>query len=198
MTATDPGGIEPAVLLAAMRANPDLASLLDRFAEFALPDPWIVAGAVVQAWWNRAHFLPGGHGVRDIDIVYFDPDDLSATAEEAHEARLRDLFPALRARLDVKNQARVHQWYGAKFGRDIAPYRSVAEAVATYPATATCIGVRPAAGGLAILAPHGTTDFANLVVRPNRVLVSRAVYEAKATRWAAAWSRLVVRSWSED
>lgn len=186
---------DPAALEAAMRDNPDLASLLDHFADLALPDPWIVAGAVTQAWWNRAHALPGGHGVRDIDIVYFDAADLSAAAEAAHEARIRARFPALTARLDVKNQARVHQWYGAKFGRAIAPFRSVAEAIATYPATATSIGVRPGPDGLAIIAPFGLADLAALIVCPNRALVSQAVYEAKAARWASIWPRLAVMKW---
>ncbi|MCX7383083.1 MAG: nucleotidyltransferase family protein [Alphaproteobacteria bacterium] len=179
----------------ALRNNPDLAALLDGFAAIGLPDCWIVAGAVAQTLWNAAHGFPPGHGILDIDIIYHDGADLSAAAEAAHEARLRSIFPDLVARLDVKNQARVHLWYKARFGRAIGQYRSSAEAIATFPATATAIGVRPMAGKLAITAPFGTADLDRLIIRPNRRIVSEAVYTAKAARWRAIWPRLAVLDW---
>jgi hypothetical protein len=61
-------------------------------------------------------------------------------------------------RFDVKNQARVHLWYGARFGCPIAPYASVADAVATYPTTATAIALRREGGRLACIAPFGLDD----------------------------------------
>lgn len=184
-------------MAATLRRNPDLATLLDGFAAIGLPDCWIVAGAVTQTLWNDAHGFPPGHAIRDIDIIYHDAADLSAEAEAATEARLRVLFPALTARLDVKNQARVHVWYGAKFGRAIGQYRSSAEAIATFPATATAIGIRPGTQGLDICAPFGTADLLGLIVRPNRRLVTEAAYTAKAARWRAAWPRLTVHGWED-
>lgn len=145
-----------------------------------------MAGAIAQTVWNHRTGRAPGHGMADIDIVYFDPDDLSAQAEKVAEARLTRLFAALPVRLDVKNQARVHLWYEARSGRAIQPYRSVDDAIATYPTTATAIGIRPdGAGGIACCAPFGTDDLFALVVRSNYRLVSQAVYEAKAERWRA-------------
>ncbi len=178
-----------------LRGNPDLAALLDGFAAIGLPDCWIVAGAVAQTLWNAAHGFAPGHGIKDIDIIYHDAADLSDAAEAAQEARLWAVFPALSARLDVKNQARVHLWYGAKFGRAIGQYQCSAEAIATFPATATAIGVQPGPGGLAICAPFGTDDLDALVIRPNKRIVSEAVYTAKAARWQAIWPRLTVVDW---
>jgi hypothetical protein len=180
--------------VAILRGNPWLAALLDRFDSIALPDCWIVAGVVVQTIWNHRFGLPPTHGITDIDIVYFDPD-LSAEAEAAHADRLRAAFADLPVWLDVKNQARVHLWYGARFGRAIQPYGSTAEAIATYPTTATATGVRPAAHGIEICAPFGTGDLLDGVVRANPVLVSEAVYRAKAARWQAVWTRLSVLPW---
>lgn len=43
---------------------------------------------------------------------------------------------ALNIVADVKNQARVHTWYGGRFGY-ILPYASTADAISTWPTTAT-------------------------------------------------------------
>ena len=177
----------PAERLATLvRGNPALAAVLDGFAAIALPDCWLVAGCVAQTVWNHAHGLPPGHGIADIDLVYHDPDDLSAEAEAAHEARLRARFGPM---LDVKNQARVHLWYETRFGRAIVQHASSAAAIATYPSTATAIGLRQGGGDLAVCAPFGLDDLFSLIVRANRRLASEAVFAAKATRWARLWPR---------
>jgi hypothetical protein len=183
-----------AELQAVLRTNPDLATLLDRFAELDLPEAWIVAGCLAQTVWNHRYALPPGHGIADIDIVYFDPD-LSDAAEAANEARLRRIFPTLAARVDAKNQARVHQWYEAKFGRPLAPYVSVPQAIATYPTTATSIGIRIANGAPEICAPYGLADLSAGIVRPNRTLVTEAVYNAKTSRWRGLWPGLEIVPW---
>ena len=64
-----------------------------------------------------------------MDIVYFDADDLSADAEARQCKRVRELFGDLAVWIYVKNEARVHLWYDAKFGRAIPPYVSTADAV---------------------------------------------------------------------
>lgn len=181
-------------LAATLRTNPDLATLLDRFAEIALPDAWLVAGAIAQTVWNHRFALPPSHGIGDIDLVYFDPD-LSETTEETHATRLRALFPTLSAWLDVKNQARVHQWYEEKFARPLAPYQTTPAAIATYPTTATSLGVRMNGQTLEICAPYGLDDLMAGIVRPNRTLVTETVYAAKAARWRTAWPGLTILPW---
>lgn len=155
---------------------------------------WLVAGAVVQTVWNHRFALPPTNGIADIDIVYFDPD-LSEDTEAAHQSRLRATFPNLTARLDVKNQARVHQWYEAKFGKPLAPDRSVPEAIATYPTTATATGVRMQGGRMELCAPFGTDDLLAAIVRPNKVLVTQEANEAKAARWRRLWPGLTILPW---
>lgn len=180
-----------------LRQSPILQTIFERWDDVHLPDAWLVAGAVAQTVWNIKHERDPGAGIKDIDIVYFDAGDLSAEGEVAQEARLRDLFADLRLQFDVKNEARVHLWYGEKFGREIVPYTSTADAIATFPTTATSVGVQPNGSGLAIEAPFGLDDLLGMIVRPNRVLVSRAVYEAKAERWRQNWRRLDIRPWQQ-
>ncbi len=186
-----------AELAGILHRNAWIADLLGRFATIALPDAWLVAGAVAQTVWNARFGLPPTTGINDLDLVYFDPD-LSAATETAHAARLRTLFAHLPVWLDVKNQARVHVWYGAKFGKQIAPHRSAAAAIATYPTPATSIGVRPHDGQLQVCAPFGLADLFAGVVRPNKVLVTEAAYCAKTARWAARWPGLTILPWAHD
>ena len=112
--------------------------------------------------------------ILDYDLVYYDRD-LSEERERSVTREARELVADLRLELDVKNQARVHLW----------------------PATATAIGVRPSDQQLEVWAPFGTDDLFNLVVRPNRVQITPAIYDAKVTRWVARWPSLVALTWEE-
>ena len=91
----------------------------------------------------------------------------------------------------------MHIWYEARFGRAIQPYRSIADAVATFPTTATAIAVRPSFEYLEIVAPFGLDDLFTGVVRPNKALATRDVYENKIARWRRIWPDLTYLPWSE-
>ena len=84
-----------------------------------------------------------------------------------------------------------------RFGYRIQPYQSTEDAIGTWPTTATAIGVRPSGHELEVWAPFGTDDLFNLVVRPNRVQITPAIYDAKVTRWVAHWPSLEALSWEE-
>lgn len=161
----------------------------------ALPNGWVAAGAIAQSVWNDAFGLPPLHGLSDVDLVYFDPTDLSERSEADHAQRLRGAFRTLPVRLDVKNEARVHLWYADKFGYAIAPYASVEAAIATFPTTATAVALRPRGDGIEICAPFGLDDLFGLVVRANKAQITRAIYEAKLARWRQFWPSLRFVAW---
>jgi hypothetical protein len=150
---------------------------------------------VTQTVWNLRHGFEPTHGIRDYDLVYFDPVDLSAEAERAVEARAHELFGDLGATIDVTNEARVHLWYPRRFGRSIPPYRSAGHAVGTWPTTASSVAVSDGTDGFAVCAPFGLHDLFALVVRPNKALVTEAVYRDKVDRWSALWPKLTVLPW---
>jgi hypothetical protein len=180
-----------------LRENPSLSAIIRRFDNVRLPDCWIVAGCIAQTVWNLAFGRPAGFSIKDIDIVYFDPADLSAEAEAHHERRLVDTFSDLRVKLDVKNQARVHLWYKRAFGYSIPPYRSTADAIGSFPTTATAIGVRSAEGKLECCAPFGLDDLFALTVRPNKRQITPAIYAAKVERWRQIWPHLRFLAWQD-
>jgi uncharacterized protein len=179
-----------------VRGNPVVGAVLDRVPVLGLPDWYLGAGAVAQTVWNAAHGFARDHAIKDYDIVYFDARDLGADAELAAGERVAAALGDLGVRVDVTNEARVHLWYEDRFGAPLDPYRSVEQAIATWPTTATAVGVRPdPGGGLTVCAPFGLDDLFGLVVRPNRVLVPEVVYREKADRWKATWPRLTVVGW---
>lgn len=175
--------------------SPIVAAIVDRWPEIGLPDCWLVAGCLAQTVWNDAFGLPAAHGISDVDLVYFDGEDLSAETEARHAARVRALFADLGLWIDVKNEARVHLWYAEKFGTSLEPYVSTEDAITTFPTTATAVGVQPRSDGLHVFSPYGLSDLLGLIVRPNKKQITRPVYEAKVKKWRAQWPDLRVVDW---
>ena len=178
-----------------LRSNSVCAAILDGAGSLGLPNWYLGAGAVAQTVWNQAHGHPPEAGIADYDLVYFDPQDLSKKSEQAAEDAACAAFGRSGERFDVTNEARVHLWYERKFGVRLSPYESAEAAIATWPTTATSIGVTRRNGQFAVCAPFGTGDLWRLIVRPNKALVTRTVYEAKVGRWSAIWPKLSIVPW---
>ena len=159
-----------------------LQHLLRIVAALSLPDCWIGAGAVRDLVWDMrfgSGFDPDR--IADVDVVFFDPLDLSARLEHDIERRLRDQEPSVD--WDVKNQARVHLWYEARFGQPAEPLTSTTDGVATWPETATAVAVRLREdGALDVAAPFGLDDLLDGVWRANFVRVTEAEYRARLER----------------
>ena len=177
-----------------MRSNPVMCRLLDTLPALRLPSCYVGAGAVAQTVWNHVHGFRPNHGLKDYDVVYFDPGDLTLDGEHAVEAEVAELLDAA-VTVDVTNEARVHTWYQRQFGQPLVPYRSAEHAIATWPSTATSVGVRYERGVFDVCAPYGLSDLFGLIVRPNTTLVSRDIYEAKVERWRQLWPLLTVLAW---
>jgi uncharacterized protein len=169
------------------RANPINRRILERLPALDLRDPWLVSGSLFQTVWNAITGRDLLHGIKDYDIFYFDPD-LSWEAEDRVIRRSALAFADLSANVEVRNQARVHLWYPAKFGTDYPPLRSTTEGIDRFLAIASMVGVKPQGADFAVYAPHGFADIAAMVVRPNRRCnFRRELYENKAGRWKALW-----------
>ena len=180
----------------ALRENSALVEVLARAATMTLPGWYLVAGCLYQTVWNVLTGRPAQAGILDYDLAYFDDSDLSWEAEDAVIRAGETVFAGLPAPVQIRNQARVHLWYEQKFGVPCAPHSSTEAAIDTYEATTACLGVRlENSQRWRIYAPHGLSDVFNLVVRPNPVLATRDVYEAKTARWRRQWPQLTVLPW---
>jgi hypothetical protein len=141
-----------------------------------LPDAWVGAGVLRDLVWGELSgrgFRP--EEVRDIDVVYYDPADLTRERDRAATELLRAARPDLP--WQARNQAAVHTWYAQRFGgAPVPPLGSVAEAVATWPETATAVAVRLGGSGeIEVCAPLGLADLLGGVWRRNPARASLAV-----------------------
>jgi hypothetical protein len=184
-------GGAPMRLGAVVRGAPYLMEAL-LAARDARPPDWLIgAGAVRDAVWDAFHDRPATAMPRDIDLGFFDPDDLTAARDRAVQDDLHARAPHLP--WQAKNQAAVHLWYPERFGVDVSPFRSCAEAVATFPETATCVGVRLLADDdMLVVAPHGLDDLLDCVCRHNATRVSAGFYARRVAQrgWRSRWPRM--------
>ena len=173
-----------------IRSSAWLMRVLEIVRRAGLPDAWVGAGVVRDLVWGRLYgpgFAPGD--VHDVDVVFLDPRDLSRQRDERATRQLREACPGVP--WQARNQAAVHTWYHGRFGGEpVAPLLSIADAVATWPETATAVAVRLAPrGGIEVCAPLGLADLMDGVWRRNPRRASLAVSLARlarhqpATRW---------------
>jgi hypothetical protein len=63
--------------------NPKTKAVLERLAALDLPPWYLTAGALFQTVWNAAHGADDlTCGIRDLDLFFYDGDDLSYEAED--------------------------------------------------------------------------------------------------------------------
>jgi len=156
-------------LTAILRATPLLMHVLKTARDLALWDWLVFSGAVYQPVLNHLTGRPLDYGIRDYDLAYFDASDLSYEAEDRVIRRVRAAFDEpLRSMVEVRNQARVHLWFEAKFGEAYSPLSCTAEALERFTSATFAIGARLEPDDrLHIEAPFGLSDLFTLRVRPN-------------------------------
>src|SRR3954452_7787002 len=185
-------GDDVARLETIVRTTDWLMDALVAAREVGAPDWLIGAGAVRTAVWDRLHGYEVATELADVDLAFFDSHDLSQEREAAIERRLLARLPV---EWDAKNQARVHIWYPHRFGYEVPPLTSSADAVATWPETATAVGLRLTDDDrLEVEAPLGLDDLLGMVHRRNPRRVSAEEYGRRlaSKRIAARWPRVKI------
>ncbi|HYI43926.1 MAG TPA: nucleotidyltransferase family protein [Actinomycetota bacterium] len=142
-------------------------SVLEHARSLTLPD-WVVgAGAIRSTVWDHLHELEERTPVKDVDLAYFDPIDVSLERDRALETELRRQAPEIP--WDVTNQAGVHLWYEARFGNPMSqPIASIEDGISRWSETAASVGVRLASDdSIVVIAPCGLEDLFDMVFRRN-------------------------------
>lgn len=179
--------------------NHTLIEVLIRASTMDIPEWYLASGCLFQTVWNVTTGQHPETGIADYDLVYFDNSDISWEAEDKVIQAGNQVFVDLPAPVQIRNQARVHLWYEQKHGIPCLQHQSVEAAIATFPSTTACLGVRLLTNGeWRIYTPHGLYDVFNLIVRPNPGLSPPHVYESKAERWKRQWPTLTVFPWPHD
>lgn len=151
---------------------------------------WIAGGFVRNLVWDNMHnyVLPTELG--DIDIFYFNKNNLSKVQDIEIEKKLSDILPNVN--WSVKNQARMHI-----HNNDI-PYLNLSDALSRFPETASAIAVRLCEGNIEVLAPTGLIDLFELKVKPTSFSIqNKKTFESfklryRIKQWKEKWPLLKI------
>ena len=169
---------------------------LERARKLDLPDWWIVSGVLYNSVWNHLTGRPSGHGIKDVDLFYYDADDLSYDGEDTVIVAGMEVFDGLPLPVEIRNEARVHLWYEKKFGRTCPPYRDCRHAIDHFATKAHAVGVKLLADdSLELYAPHGLDGIFSFRLVPNHALDNRATHEEKGARAKRNWPEITVVPW---
>lgn len=187
-----------AALDAIIRGNALLMAVLEGLRAAGLPQGMLVAGALYNSVWNHLTGRPALHGINDIDIAYFDDADISYEAEDVVIRAFDVRFSRLPVPVQVRNQARVHLWFEAKFGASFAPLRSAGEMLGRYASQTHAVAAwLDTAGALQIAAPFGLEPIFAFRIVPNPVLDNRRAHTIKGERALALWPELRFEPWPD-
>ena len=181
MTASD--------VLHLVRSNPSVAAALERLPALGLPQCHVTAGCLFQTVWNLRSGRPAAENIRDLDVFTYDPDT-SWKAEDDAIRRVGALLGDLPIRVELRNQARVHLWYEARFGTPCPPLRSARDGIDRFLVACTSLGVAVGTGEL--YAPDGLGDLAAGLLRVNPRHPRPTQFSAKAADYLARWPWLRV------
>ena len=174
-------------VLSALMAAEGRMAMLRAVASLRLPDAWVAAGAVRNAVWDSLHLYRTSTPLNDIDVVWFDPDDVQPPRDRELEAALSRLMP--NATWSVKNQARMHIRNGHP------PYRDCLDAMRFWPETATAVAARLGVDGVVELqAAFGLDDLLALILRPTLPDTPNAPFRERVETkgWLRTWPKLTV------
>jgi len=168
--------------------NPVNRAILSRWHLLDLPNAWLVAGCLFQTVWNLHAGREPESGIKDYDIFYFDPTDLSDTAEAEVQAHVASVLGDLGIAVEVANQARVHLWYPDHFGRPYAALASAEEGIGRFLVLETCVGLRPGQ----CHAPYGLHGIYAGTLTPNPATPYPELFARKAASYKARWDWLTL------
>jgi uncharacterized protein len=182
-----------------IKKDPWMMEILKTASSLNLPDWWIGAGFVRSKVWDYQHGYRKRTPIPDIDLIYFDKNDFLEKEAGSFSTKNEDKYQEILAKFDPKikwsvtNQARMHIFHKQK------PYKNSEEALSQWSETATCIGVHLEKDKLKMIAPYGTDDLINLILRriPNYEKLfafDPGAFERriKEKKWLEKWPRLKV------
>ena len=181
-----------------LKENKDLITILDYICELNLPNFYIAAGSIFQTIWNYYDQKPLNFGIKDIDIIYYDSNNLSKEYEKKLENKIIEHFKALNLNyeFDVHNEARMHLWKKENENKDINQYKNSEDAIDQWIATVHSIGITKENDNIKVYAPYGLSDIFSKTIRPIKHKAnSKELYDKKAESWQKRFDNLNIIEW---
>jgi hypothetical protein len=169
--------------------------ILEHLPALGLPDAWLVAGCLFQTVWNLRSRQPPEAHIKDYDLFYFDPADLSEAGEAAVNERVGACFAGRGIVVEAKNQARVHTWYEEYFGFPYPALHNSRDGIDRFLVRCTCVGLQAharQATGLELYAPHGLDALYEGKLSPNPLCNHLTLFQTKAKAYQDRWGWLQI------
>ena len=155
-----------------------------------------MSGVLYNSVWNHLTGRPSGHGIKDIDLFYFDDSDQSYEAEDAVIKRGEAAFAGLAFPVEIRNQARVHLWFEQRFGAPCPKFENCHESIRRFASKTHAVGVKLVRDGSLLLdAPFGLDSIFSFRLTPNYAGDNRRTHQGKAERQMKLWPDLTLEPW---
>jgi len=172
--------------------NPQALELLKLLHDFdqknsSVNHTWLSAGYVRSLIWNKIFNVYPKREHTDIDLVYFDSNDLLDTKAKSLKKFLEK--NSQNHIWDIKNQAFLWKKNGDE------PYASIEDALRCWPETVTAIAVALDQNDrVKILAPFGTKDLFQGVVKPTPYFSLQKIeqyrFRQNEKKWWEYWPKI--------
>lgn len=169
-----------------LKADAWRMKVLFALRQTSLADGWIAAGFIRNMVWDHLSGITPCPPNEDVDILVFQPDDLSWDYENALEDKLKAVASDIP--WSVRNQARMHE----RNGDDV--YDNMVHAMAHWLETATSIAVRlDREDNIQFINAYGYDDLFKMILRPTHSgfsKIDQLTQRAHDKGWLARWPQL--------
>ena len=181
-----------------LNMNKELMDILDYIYKLDLPNYYIAAGCIFQTIWNYYDNKPLNYGIKDIDVIYYNKDDLTIETDVKYYNLIKKYCDkkGYTFEIDVSNEARMHLWQRKNIKMNVEQYKSSEDAINKWIATVHAIGITKEENKLRIYAPYGLSDIYKRIIRPIKHEYSKKeIYEKKAKSWNERFNNVTVIKW---
>lgn len=188
-------GDEPSLIAATcalIKAEPYWMTCLAAVRTLRLPQAMIGAGFVRNLIWDALHQRQPRGRLNDVDVVFFDPADISKEHEQTIEQQLSAWVPG--TTWQVRNQARMHMLH------DCEPFTSTRAGIDRWVEKETCVAVALAPNNeLAVYAPYGIRHNWAGIISINPRYPRPELYRQRVAQkqWLKHWPQLTAQ-WPQN
>lgn len=181
-----------------IKKNKDLILILDFLESINLPNFYLVAGTIFQTIWNFLDNNPLDCNIHDIDIFYYDKDNLDKEYEDKLEEKIKQFLVDnnIDLEIDIHNEARVHLWKKYNENPNVDYYENTEDAIRRLISTIQAIGVTKINNKIKVYAPYGLSDVFSKTIRPVKLPTnSKITYNKKIESWSKRFDALNIIEW---
>lgn len=156
------------IFISILEKNTELMDMLDYISKLNLPNFYIASGSIYQTIWNYYDNKNLNYGINDIDVIYFNKDDLCIEKDLEYYNMINEYAREKKYnyKIDVSNEARMHLWeMEHNPGIKVNQYKNSEDAISNWIATVHAVGITKENGEIKVYAPCGLSDIFSKTIR---------------------------------